>query len=212
MTDKIDFRRRLKPLYGPTRRQGIHLVTVPPMRYLMVDGVGDPNTEPAYGAAVAALYGLAYALKFASSRQLGRDYVVPPLEGLWWATDWADFQRRDKASWHWTMMIMLPEWIGPALVARTIEAVGAKKKAPAALAALRVDMLEEGRCVQALHIGPYDAEGPLIARMHDAFMPAHGLAPCGKHHEIYLSDPRKSAPDKLRTVLRQPVVQKAGIA
>lgn len=210
MADKVDLKRQFKALYGPTRRQGIHFITVPPLRYLMIDGKGDPNTARAYAEAVETLYGVAYALKFASKRQLARDYVVPPLEGLWWAKDMKDFARKKKGRWQWTMMLLLPEWIGPAMIARTIEEV-ADKKAPPALAHLRVEMLEEGRCVQVLYVGPYDAEGALIDRMHTEFMPAHGLVPCGKHHEVYLSDPRKARPENLKTIIRQPVREKAGV-
>ena len=207
--EKIDFRKHLKPLYGPTRRQGFHLVDVPAMRFLMVDGHGDPNTASAYGEAVETLYGTAYALKFASKRQLERDYTVPPLEGLWWSRDMKSFLTREKDKWDWTMMIMIPDWIGPAMIETTIDAVR-RKKAPAALDRLRVEVLDEGRAVQALHIGPYDDEGPVLEKLHNEFLPQNGLVPTGKHHEIYLSDPRKAAPEKLRTILRQPVKEKPG--
>lgn len=202
--DKIDFKKQLKHLYGPTAHMGIHLVDVPAMRLLMVDGHGDPNTVPAYREAVETLYAVAYALKFASKKQLEKDYVVPPLEGLWWSSDMASFLTREKDKWDWTMMIMVPEWIGPAMIAKTIEAVR-RKKAPPALDRLRVETLEEGRAAQVLHIGPYDDEGPVLKKLHDEFLPQTGLIRVGKHHEIYLSDPRKADPSRLRTILRQPV-------
>ena len=207
--DRIDFRKHLKALYGPTRKQGFHLVDVPMMRFLMVDGHGDPNVTPAYREAVETLYGVAYALKFASKKQLEKDYVVPPLEGLWWSRDMKSFLTREKGKWDWTMMIMVPEWIGPAMIETTIDTVK-RKKAPPALDRLRVEPLEEGRAVQVLHIGPYDAEGPVLEKMHNEFLPENGLALTGKHHEIYLSDPRRAAPEKLRTILRQPVKEKPG--
>lgn len=207
--EKIDFRTYLKPLYGPTRRQGFHLVDVPTMRFLMIDGHGDPNTEKAYREAVETLYGVAYALKFASKRQLERDYTVPPLEGLWWSRDMKSFLTREKDKWDWTMMIMVPDWIGPAMIATTIDTIK-RKKAPAALDRLRVEPLDEGRAVQVLHVGPYDDEGPVLEKLHGEYLPANGLAPTGKHHEIYLSDPRRASPDKLKTILRQPVKEKPG--
>ena len=175
------------------------------MRYLMVDGHGDPNTSPAYTEAVEALYPVAYALKFASKRELGRDYVVPPLEGLWWADDMDSFTTsRDKSRWDWTMMIMVPDGIDRSMFERVVAQVAAKS-GPARLGDIRLDSLSEGRCVQTLHIGSFDDEADVLARMHDEFIPDHGLRMAGTHHEIYLSDFRRVAPEKRRTILRQPV-------
>ena len=175
---------------------------VPDLQYLMIDGHGDPNT-PAYAAAVSALYPVAYKLKFASKKELDRDYVVMPLEGLWWADDMATFTTaRDKSRWDWTLMIMVPDWITVDMFAAAV-AVGPKR--PARLDDVRLETLSEGRCVQALHVGAYDDEADLLRRMHEEFIPEHGLAMVGKHHEIYLSDPRRVAAAKLRTILRQPV-------
>lgn len=202
--DKIDFKKTLKALYAPTAKQGFHILDVPPMRYLMVDGAGDPNSAPAYTEAVETLYPVAYAIKFASKADLGRDYTVPPLEGLWWSRDMSDFVARRKDRWEWTMMLMVPEWVGPAMIDAAIAKVR-KTKAPPAIDRLRVEVLEEGRCVQVLHIGPYDDEGPVLEKLHDEFVPQNGFKLTGKHHEIYLSDPRKVAPEKLKTILRQPV-------
>ncbi len=187
-------------------RQGeFAIVDVPDLPYLMIDGHGDPNAGAAFGAATEALYPLAYRLKFASRQELGRDYTVMPLEGLWWAADMTSFTAaRDKSRWSWTLMIMTPEWIGAAMLADAAERVAAKG-APPRLRDVRLETLAEGRCVQTLHLGPYDDEGPVLARMHDEFIPAHGLRLTGKHHEIYLSDARRAAPGKLRTILRQPV-------
>lgn len=206
---KIDFKKELKHLYRPSRRE-FSLVEVPEMQFLMVDGAGDPNTAQAYAEAVEALYALAYKIKFASKKSLDRDYVVPPLEGLWWAEDMGAFTASlDKSQWQWTMMIMQPEWITPAMVEEA-RAIVAKQKDPAALPQVQLEAYAEGLSVQIMHVGPYDEEGPTLQRLHHEFMPAQDLAFNGKHHEIYLSDPRRVAPEKLKTVLRQPVAQKGG--
>jgi hypothetical protein len=201
---KIDFKRQLKHLYAPSKK-AFSLVEVPAMNFLMIDGHGDPNSAPAYGEAVEALYAVAYKIKFASKKELGRDYVVPPLEGLWWAEDMDRFAvRRDKSQWDWKMMIMQPEWIGRDLFESTREGVE-RQKGLAGLAKLRLERFDEGLSVQILHLGSYDDEGPTLHRLHHEFMPENGLTFNGKHHEIYLSDPRRVAPEKLKTVLRQPV-------
>src|SRR5690606_28392025 len=138
-------------------------------------------------------------------RELGRDYVVPPLEGLWWADDMTSFTvARDKSQWDWTMMLLVPDWLDSAHVHDAVQQAG-KRHPPVRLDEVRLDVLSEGRCVQALHVGPYDDEGPLLERMHDAFIPQHGLQVTGLHHEIYLSDARRTAPERLCTILRQPV-------
>jgi hypothetical protein len=202
----IDLKRELRHLYAPSSK-AFGVVDVPPMSFLMVDGHGDPNVEPAYQEAVEALYGVAYKLKFVSKKELGKNYVVPPLEGLWWAEDMASFTTsRDKSAWDWTMMIMQPEWVGAEMVAVALDEVASKKDLPA-LARLRFESYHEGLSVQILHVGSYDDEAPTIARLHNEFMPQNGYRPNGKHHEIYLSDPRRVAPEKLKTVLRQPVAR-----
>lgn len=194
--EKIDFRKELKELYSPSSKAFSEIV-VPPMNFLMVDGKGDPNTCKEYAQAIEALYSVAYTLKFASKKELGKDYTVPPLEGLWWADDMSDFMNAKKSKWRWTAMIMTPKWITPAMFASAVEAVR-EKKDPPALALLRLERFDEGRSVQIMHIGPYAEEGPVISRLHE-------LVPNGKHHEIYLSDPRKTQAAKLKTVIRQPV-------
>ncbi|MDQ0726547.1 GyrI-like domain-containing protein [Microbacterium sp. W4I20] len=191
-------------------RGAIRLVEVPPLQYLMVDGAGDPNVAPAFGEAVSALYPVAYTLKFASRRELGIDTVVMPLEGLWHAPDMASFtSRRDKSTWLWTLMIMVPDHVTPEMFAdavRTVQKKSEKKKEPLpALASLRLETLEEGLCAQTLHVGAFDDEGPVLADVHDRFIPEHGLRMRARHHEIYLSDRRRVEPAKLRTILRQPV-------
>ena len=202
---KVDFKKELKHLYQPAKKD-FEVVDVPAMQFLMLDGMGDPNTAPEYQQALEALYAVAYKLKFASKKQMDKDYVVPPLEGLWWAEDMDAFtSMRDKNQWSWTMMIMTPEWITAALFQQTLGVVREGKQPPVALEKIRLENYHEGLCAQILHIGSYDDEAPTLARLHHEWMPAHGYAFSGKHHEIYLSDPRRVAPEKLKTVLRQPI-------
>lgn len=189
----------------------IRVIEVPPLQYLMVDGEGDPNVAQAYQDAVTALFPLAYTLKFASRKELGIDTVVMPLEGLWHAPDMAAFtSRRDKTAWLWTLMIMVPDHVTSEMLAAAVESVEAKsakkKEAPSsALSAVRLETLEEGTCVQTLHVGAFDDEGPVLDDLHHRFIPENGLQMRGRHHEIYLSDMRRVEPAKLRTILRQPV-------
>ncbi len=203
MEKKYDIKVAMKELYAPGANAFV-IVEVPPLRYLAIDGAGNPNTAGAYARAVEALYSVSYTLKFASKQQLGRDFTVAPLEGLWRAGDPAAFVTREKDAWRWTMLIAQPEWIGDEMVEHAKAEVTRKKGFPA-VPELRPLTLHEGLSVQILHIGPYDDEGPTLARLHDEFMPANGLAFNGDHHEIYLGDPRKSAPERLKTILRQPV-------
>ena len=202
---KTDFKKELASYSA--RRGTFSLVTVPTMQFLMVDGHGDPNTAPAYQEALTSLYPLAYALKFFSKKELGRDYAVMPLEGLWWADDMDAFtRRRDKSQWDWTLMLMTPDWLTREHVDAARATVARKGGAPA-LGAVRLAELDEGLSVQTLHVGSYDDEAPVLEAMHHTFIPANGLRMTGKHHEIYLSDPRRTAPEKLRTLLRQPVTR-----
>ena len=199
---KFEWKKDLKRLYQPPAGE-FSEITVPAMNFLMVDGEGDPNTAPAYKSAVEWLYSVSYPLKFASKKELDRDYTVFPLEGLWWADDMTTFLTREKSAWKWTMMIAQPDWITRAMVDAAI-AKAALKLGPSP-SSLRFERYDEGLCVQIMHVGSYDAEGPVLARLHNEYLPQHGLKETGRHHEIYLGDPRKSAPEKLKTVLRQPV-------
>ena len=184
------------------------VVEVPVLSYLAIDGHGDPNTSQAYADALAALYPLAYRVKFLSKAELGRDYVVMPLEALWWAADMTSFTSgRDKTRWDWTLMIMVPGWIGQEHL-DTARAAVARRAAPVALEEVRLERCAEGLSVQTLHIGPYDAEGPVLQALHEQFIPAHALQLRGKHHEIYLSDARRTPAARLRTILRQPVTRR----
>ncbi len=198
---KIDVKKELKHLYSASAKEPA-LVEVPEMNFLMIDGAGDPNTAE-FQQAVEALYAVSFTGKFAIKKAQGIDYVVPPLEGLWWTEDMARFCTDDKDSWLWTAMIMQPEWVTPELVADVIAQLQAKKDLPA-LARLRFEAYAEGPSAQIMHIGPYSDEGPTIERLH-AFIAESGHQPRGKHHEIYLSDPRRAQPEKLKTIIRQPV-------
>lgn len=201
----VDFKRTLDSYRA--RPGELRIVDVPDTAYLMVDGHGDPNTSPAFTDAITSLYPVAYKLKFASRRDLGRDYVVPPLEGLWWADDMESFTvARDKSRWDWTLMIMTPDWIDDARFEQGVAQAARGRTRPPRLDDVRREVLSEGRCVQTLHIGSFDDEAEVLARMHDEFIPEHDLNMVGKHHEIYLSDFRKVAPEKRRTILRQPVL------
>jgi hypothetical protein len=202
--DKVDFKKTLKHLYNPPKKDFV-IIEVPKMNFLMIDGQGDPNTSLAYQQALETLYPMAFGIKFASKKSLGRDYTVPPLEGLWWAEDMDVFTTStSKDAWLWTMMIMVPEWIDQALVEATRESVADSKDVPV-IDRLRFEAYDEGLSVQIMHVGLFDDEAPTIHRLHNEFLPLENLMENGKHHEIYLSDPRRVAPEKLRTVLRQPV-------
>jgi len=192
------------------KRGEFRILDVPAMQYLMIDGAGDPNTAPAYSDAVTALFPLAYTLKFESRKSLGIDTVVMPLEGLWHAPDMESFtSRRDKSAWMWTLMILVPDHVTPEMFAAAVESVerkAAKKKQESpSLRSVRLETLDEGLCVQTLHVGSYDDEAPVLDDLHSRFIPDNGLRMTGLHHEVYLSDVRRVEPAKLRTILRQPV-------
>jgi hypothetical protein len=201
--EKLDLKKQWKHLYQPPA-DAVVAVDVPPLTYLMVDGQGDPNTSPAFQEAVEALYSLSYTLKFSLKKSpRAIDYGVMPLEGLWWADDPRVFHLADKSTWQWTAMILQPEFIARAQVEAAFNEVR-KKNNPAALDRVRLETLTEGPSAQILYVGPFSAEGPVIQRMHD-FIHAAGKQLRGKHHEIYLNDPRRTAPEKLKTILRQPM-------
>lgn len=198
-----DWRKELKHLYRPSTRE-VACVDVPPMNYLMVDGRGDPNIAQEYAEAVEALFAVAYAIKFAVKKgALAIDYGVMPLEGLWWTEDMSKFSVDAKADWRWTMMIAQPQFVTGEMAQAAIAAVRERKN-PAAIPKVRFEEFAEGRCAQVMHIGPFSAEGPAIARVH-AFIEAGGGRLRGKHHEIYLSDIRRAAPEKWKTIIRQPM-------
>lgn len=201
MTDKIDLLKQYKSLYSPPKDPV--LVEVPPFNYLMIDGHGDPNQSADYQAAVSGLFSMAYTLKFAIKKAEGVDYGVLPAEGLWWVEDMRDFNINDKTSWDWTMMIAQPEFVTVDWVEKA-RVDACKKNDPAVIGRIRFEEYAEGLCAQLMHLGPFANEGPKIARLHE-FIHQQGGQLSGKHHEIYLSDFRRTAPEKLRTVIRQPL-------
>ena len=182
---------------------------VPAMQYLMIDGYGDPNTSTQFADAITTIYPVAYALKFMSKDELERDYVVMPLEGQWWAEDANVFTRhRDKSKWSWTLLNMIPDWITEDHFERAMSAVSSKHP-ETNFSRLRLESLDESLCLQTLHVGSFDDEGPILAEMHHHFIPDNNLELTGRHHEIYLSDFRRVDSAKLRTILRQPVIEKS---
>lgn len=201
--EKLDLKKSRRELFTAPLNRFVP-INVPPVSYLMVDGHGDPNTVPAYKLAVESLYATAYTIKF-SCKAKGKDFVVSPLEGLWSAANPESFTARRKDEWDWTMMIMVPDYVDYEifLAAR----IRAREKLGTLTESLRLEILEEGLCLQALHVGSYDDEGPLLAVLHGEIMPSGGYAFAGRHHEVYLSDPRRTPPEKLKTLIRQPVRQ-----
>lgn len=200
--NKIDLKKELKHLYQPGATEVVQ-VEVPPMRYLMVDGMGDPGTTPAYAQAVEALFSVAYSAKFMVKKgPQALDFAVMPLEGLWWADDMNAFVSNDRSLWRWTMMIMQPDAVADATLHAAVAEIRRKKRLPA-LDGLRLERFSEGLCAQILHIGPFTEEGPTIERLHAYIAARSGLR--GKHHEIYLSDIRRADPARWKTIIRQPM-------
>jgi hypothetical protein len=173
------------------------------MQYLMIDGQGNPNDQTTFGAAIETLYGMAYTLKFMLKQASEPfDSVVMPLEALFWAEDPTAFAEQRYEEWHWTLLILQPPRVSPEDFTHAKQQLAAKKD-PASLHLCRLDDYTEGPCAQIQHLGPYDQEGPTVERLHAAIL-AQGHQLAGKHHEIYLSDPRRTAPEKLKTVIRMP--------
>jgi len=200
---KIDYKKELKHLYRPSAKT-VETADVPKMNFLMLDGEGDPNTSQAFQDAIGVLYPLSYTLKFMIKKgEIGIDYGVLPLEGLWWADDMASFSVENKDGWKWTLMIMQPELITNAMVEEAIETVK-KKKNPVSLPLVKFNSFEEGRVAQIMHIGPFSEEGPTVEKVH-SFIEENGCLRKGKHHEIYLSDIRRAAPENWKTIIRQPM-------
>lgn len=203
--DKLDLKKQYRHLYSPSAKNP-EIVEVPPLNYIMVDGHGDPNTAPEYSEAIQTLYSLSYTLKFHVKKTLGKDYGVMGLEGLWWIPDMSKFTSTPKSEWDWTMMILQPDFISPELFEEAKQLVRAKGKAVSYENA-RLETYCEESAVQVMYFGPYADEGPTIADLH-RFAYDQGYSLHGKHHEIYLSDPRRVTPEKLKTIIRQPVIKK----
>jgi hypothetical protein len=198
---KIDIKKQKSSLYSPGSKE-IQIVDVPKMNFLMIDGVGDPN-QALYQKAVEALFSISYTLKFIVKKEMGIDYGVMPLEGLWWAKDMSDFINMRKDNWLWTALIMQPEYITENIFNLAIDKIKKGRDLPD-LGKMRFEPFNEGKSVQVLYIGPYSQEGPTIQKIH-GIVAMQGYKLRGKHHEIYLSDPRRSLPEKLKTILRQPI-------
>jgi len=200
---KTDYKKELKHLYRPSTKK-VEIVDVPTMNFLMIDGQGDPNTSQAFQDAISTLYPLSYTLKFMIKKgDTGIDYGVLPLEGLWWADDMSSFVTGNKDKWKWTLMIMQPEFITMEMVQEAIEQVKVKKN-PVSLPLVRFESFKEGKSAQTMHVGPFSEEGPTVEKVH-AFINDDGQRLTGKHHEIYLSDIRRAAPEKWKTIIRQPM-------
>jgi len=199
---KIDLKKEFKHLYQASAKEVVQ-VTVPTLKYLMVDGHGDPNTSKEFAQAVEALFAVSYTAKFALKKGAEAiDYAVIPLEGLWWGDDMSVFVTGDKTNWKWTMMILQPAFVSAKVIEASIVSAGKKKELPS-LSKLRLEELSEGSCAQIMHVGPFSEEGPAIAKLHEFISARSGLT--GKHHEIYLSDIRRAHPEKWKTILRQPM-------
>ena len=201
LLEKVDLKKERKELYDPSAKE-IAIVEVPRMNFLMIDGSGDPNTSLDYKYAIEALFSLSYMLKFMIKKTKSVDYTVMPLEGLWWADDMSKFAE-DKSKWNWTAMIMQPEQVTKESVIKAIEELKKKKEMPG-LSKIRFESFQEGSAAQIMYFGPFSDEGPTIQNIHE-FIKTKGGTLIGKHHEIYLSDPRRVAPEKLKTILRQPM-------
>ena len=200
---RVDLKKRFRHLYNPSS-QKISVVDVSEMNFLTVDGEGDPNITKDYSDAVEALYGVSYALKFMLKKGPRKiDYPVMPLEGLWWADDMSKFSAENKAGWKWTAMIMQPGFITKEMVEEAKGRVEEKKGPLPGIPKMRFDSFHEGRSAQILYLGPYSEEGPAIRKLHE-FVAEQGHNLRGKHHEIYLGDPRRAKPERLKTVIRQP--------
>lgn len=205
---KIDLKKEFKVLYTASKSKPV-MVEVPELNYLMIDGEGDPNTSIQYQEAMEALFPVSFKVKFISKKEKSQDYVVMPLEGLWWVDNMEDFNVEDKSGWKWTAMIMQPDFITKSMIKEAMEEVEEKKN-PSALSKMRFESLQEGLSAQIMYIGPYSEEGPTVASLHDFIEKEgyefEGSIPGQQHHEIYLSDMRRTKPERLRTIIRQPVI------
>ena len=204
---KIDLKKENKELYNPPKKNPV-FVNVPKMNFLMIDGQGDPNNSKEYQDAMEALFPLSYKVKFICKKEKSQDYVVMPLEGLWWVDNMEDFSIEDKSKWKWTSMIRQPDFISNSIIKQAIEEVEIKKN-PLALSKIRFETLNEGLTAQIMHMGPYSEEGPTVEKLHSFIhengYDFEGINPDQKHHEIYLSDIRRTKPERLKTIIRQPI-------
>ena len=195
---KLDLKKIDKTYY--TTKKDWHRVTLPPLPYLAVEGAGAPE-DAGFADGMKAIYPLAYGIKFAAKAR-GTDFVVPPVSAQWWADDPAAFVEGRRDEWRWRVMLRMPDFVTQA----DLDAARAAKAPGPRTGDVTLTTLDEGECFQMLHVGPYSGEGPALARLHDDIMPEARMTFGGLHHEIYLSDPARVAPEKLKTILRQPIV------
>ena len=197
----LDDRRRLEELYLPSADEFV-LVDVPDLQFVMIDGEGDPGGE-AFAQAMRWLFAVIYPIKRIARQRMGRRFVEPPLEGLWWADDMNDFIAGNRDKFKWRLMIVTADWVDAELLDQAVTKASERLGEPPS--SLRLERFSEGTSVQIMHIGPESAAVPTMARLHNEFLPEHDLVANGCHHEIYLTDPNRTAPERLKTVLRQPV-------
>ncbi|MDQ1276023.1 MAG: hypothetical protein QG610_1598 [Euryarchaeota archaeon] len=207
---KMDLKKENKEFYNLSSKEA-SIIDIPEMNYLMIDGEGDPNTSKEYQDAIEALFSASFKVKFISAKEALKDYVIMPLEGLWWVENMENFNIQAKNSWKWTAMIRQPDFVTKNMVEKALEEVEKKKKLPA-LSKIRFESMHEGLSGQIMHLGPYSEEETTIEKLH-GFIEANGYGfsgtmPGEKHHEIYISDVRRTKPEKLKTIIRQPIKQK----
>lgn len=198
---KIDLKKQLKAAYKATTKPA--LIKIPPMKALMIDGMGNPETSAEFRQGMEALFSLSYTMKFTLKKEQGLDWTVMGPECLWWADDWTAFTEKRYDEWKFTLLIVQPDVVTAAHLRRFAKELAKKKPSPA-YAKVRLGRLKEGLCAQVMHVGPYEEAPVTIGKLFE-FIDAQGKKPCGKHHEVYLNDPRRVAPAKLKTIMREPV-------
>jgi len=207
----IDLKKENKELYNPSAKE-VSIVDVPEMSFLMIDGEGDPNISQEYQDSIEALFSVSYKVKFISKKENSQDYVVMPLEGLWWVENPKEFTFQDKSGWKWTAMIRQPDFITKDVIKEAVQEVEKKKKLPA-LSRIKFQRLHEGLSAQIMNIGPYSQEGPTVKKLHNFIEEKgyefNGSLPGEKHHEIYISNILRTKPEKLKTIIRQPMKRRS---
>lgn len=202
--EKIDYKKEYKKIYNPSKKEP-EIIDVPNFQFLMIDGIDARPENKEFQSAIEALFSISFKVKFISKNKLNKDYVVMPLEGLWWADDMDNFEKGKKENWKWTLMIMQPNFITIEIIDAAVSELK-KKKNNNSINLLRLEKFKEGNSAQIMHIGPFSEEHENILKLHNLIKKKDGKynGHVQKHHEIYLSDFRKCAPEKLKTILRQP--------
>lgn len=201
--DKVDYKKQLKEFYSSSAKH-CSIVNLPKMNFLMVNGKGDPNHSPEFEEAINALFTVSYTIKFMIKKSLEFDYGVMPLEGLWWCDNMDEFTVENKENWQWKLLIMQPECVTKEIYEEAAKKVGCEKEL-VSINKLEFESYDEGLAVQMLHVGPFADEGPTVDKLHK-FIMDNGYKMSRKHHEVYLSDTRRSNPQNWKTIIRQPVV------